>query len=103
MFGPLSFPSSSKATKNTISFDDSEYNRTECILCDVTFDLPNQQSELLTHVFEAHRLVIADVPFIASLSKYVNSILSFLYMFKLKFNSCWLYKYQADFRIYVFC
>lgn len=72
MFGPLSFPSSSKATKLTISFDDLENNTTKCILCDIIYDLPNQQNELLTHIFEVHRLVIADVPFIASLSKYIS-------------------------------
>lgn len=72
MFGPLSFPSSSKAKKLTVSFDESENNTTECILCDVMFDLPSQQHELLTHIFEVHKLVIADVPFIASLSKYIN-------------------------------
>lgn len=67
MFGPLSFPSSITNTK-CIPFD-FDNPVTECILCDLKFELPKQQDELLSHIFNIHKLVIADVPLIASLSR----------------------------------
>ncbi|XP_011868388.1 PREDICTED: zinc finger protein 277 isoform X2 [Vollenhovia emeryi] len=45
---------------------------TKCPLCDRRFVLPTTEQDFLTHLFEAHRLVIADVWKIASLRSYVH-------------------------------
>ncbi|XP_077256045.1 zinc finger protein 277 [Temnothorax americanus] len=45
---------------------------TKCLLCDRTFVLPTNETDFLTHLFKAHRLVIADVWKIANLRSYVH-------------------------------
>uniref|UniRef100_A0A1B6FTR1 C2H2-type domain-containing protein n=1 Tax=Cuerna arida TaxID=1464854 RepID=A0A1B6FTR1_9HEMI len=68
MFGPLSFPS----YKNDLKCIPCESTPvvTTCCLCERKFNLELQQDEFLQHIFDIHRLVIADVPLIASLEKY---------------------------------
>ncbi|XP_018399588.1 PREDICTED: zinc finger protein 277 [Cyphomyrmex costatus] len=45
---------------------------TKCLLCDCTFVLPTNETDLLIHLFKVHRLVIADVWKIANLRSYVH-------------------------------
>ncbi|XP_018045117.1 PREDICTED: zinc finger protein 277 [Atta colombica] len=45
---------------------------TKCLLCDCIFILPTNETDLLTHLFKVHRLVIADVWKIANLRSYVH-------------------------------
>ncbi|KAL0106729.1 hypothetical protein PUN28_015342 [Cardiocondyla obscurior] len=45
---------------------------TKCLLCECTFILPTNETDFLTHLFKAHRLVIADVWKIANLRSYVH-------------------------------
>lgn len=52
-----------------IGLDDKPCD-TKCLLCDCTFILPTNETDFLTHLFKAHRLVIADVTKIASLRRY---------------------------------
>ncbi|XP_060818823.1 zinc finger protein 277 [Bombus pascuorum] len=54
-----------------IGLDDKPYN-TKCVLCDEKFVLPKNEKELLSHLFEKHRLVIGDVWNIASLKSYIH-------------------------------
>lgn len=72
MFGPLSFPTyeSSKCKSQFVGLDDDPQD-TKCLLCEVSFPLPNDQKKMLTHIFEEHRLVIGDVEKIASLKSYI--------------------------------
>ena len=44
-----------------------------CLLCDEqTFKIPSEQNELLTHLLEVHRLVIADVNLISDMPAYIQ-------------------------------
>ncbi|XP_003490408.2 zinc finger protein 277 [Bombus impatiens] len=54
-----------------VGLDDKPYN-TKCVLCDEKFVLPKNEKELLSHLFEKHRLVIGDVWNIASLKSYIH-------------------------------
>lgn len=40
-----------------------------CLLCEAKYNLALQQEDFLQHIFDCHKLVIADVPLIASLQK----------------------------------
>ncbi|XP_046609624.1 zinc finger protein 277 isoform X1 [Neodiprion virginianus] len=73
MFGPLNFPTcnSSKCKSQFIELDDRPQN-TRCLLCEETYLLPNNQQQMLTHIFTQHRLVIGDVEKIASLKSYIH-------------------------------
>ncbi|XP_029178018.1 zinc finger protein 277 [Nylanderia fulva] len=51
---------------------DNKPDDTKCLLCDCTFVLPTNETDFLTHLFKAHRLVIADVTKIASLQSYIH-------------------------------
>lgn len=57
-----------------VSLDDKPCD-TRCPLCDCTFVLPTNETDFLTHLFQAHRLVIADVWKIANLRRYDGPIL----------------------------
>lgn len=52
-----------------VGLDDKPY-ATKCPLCDVKFMLPENEKDLLTHLFKIHRLVIGDVWNIASLKRF---------------------------------
>lgn len=67
MFGPLSFPSPMIDSKN-VPFQ-SESIISACFLCEAKYNLTLQQEDFLQHIFDSHKLVIADVPLIASLQK----------------------------------
>ncbi|XP_053982205.1 zinc finger protein 277 isoform X2 [Hylaeus volcanicus] len=54
-----------------VGLDDKPY-ATKCLLCDIKFVLPENEKQLLTHLFEEHRLVIGDVCNIASLKSYIH-------------------------------
>ncbi|XP_012062275.1 PREDICTED: zinc finger protein 277 [Atta cephalotes] len=54
-----------------VSLDDKPCD-TKCLLCDCIFVLPTNETDLLTHLFKVHRLVIADVWKIANLRSYVH-------------------------------
>nr|XP_031840182.1 zinc finger protein 277 isoform X2 [Nomia melanderi] len=54
-----------------IGLDDKPY-ATKCLLCDIKFVLPDNEKDLLTHLFKEHRLVIGDIWNIASLKSYVH-------------------------------
>lgn len=70
MFGPLNFPTheSSKYKSQFTGLDD-EPEEIKCFLCDAGFTLPNNQKDMLTHIFKEHRLVIGDVEKISSLKR----------------------------------
>lgn len=51
-----------------IDLDDEPMNTT-CMLCDSIFVLPTSEKNFLTHLFDKHYLVIADVDKIASLKR----------------------------------
>ncbi|XP_054275108.1 zinc finger protein 277-like [Macrosteles quadrilineatus] len=70
MFGPLSFPSPRKDVKD-ISTENSSSVST-CLLCERKFNLVLQQDDFLQHIFDSHKLVIADVPLVANLERYVS-------------------------------
>ncbi|XP_015431962.1 PREDICTED: zinc finger protein 277 [Dufourea novaeangliae] len=44
----------------------------KCLLCDIKFLLPNNEKDLLNHLFKEHRLIIGDVWNIASLKSYIR-------------------------------
>lgn len=67
MFGPLSFPSPRKDVKD-ISTENSSSVST-CLLCERKFNLVLQQDDFLQHIFDSHKLVIADVPLVANLER----------------------------------
>ncbi|XP_076647036.1 zinc finger protein 277 [Halictus rubicundus] len=54
-----------------VGLDEKPY-ATKCLLCDITFVLPNNEKDLLTHLFKEHRLVIGDVGSIANLRSYIH-------------------------------
>uniref|UniRef100_A0A1B6CPI2 C2H2-type domain-containing protein n=1 Tax=Clastoptera arizonana TaxID=38151 RepID=A0A1B6CPI2_9HEMI len=70
MFGPLCF-SNCKQINNSICFENNNIV-TECILCNLKFEIVKQQDKLLSHIFNDHQLVIADVSCIANLHSYLN-------------------------------
>ncbi|KAK0181496.1 hypothetical protein PV327_003775 [Microctonus hyperodae] len=45
---------------------------TQCLLCDLKFNLPTNEKQFLSHLFKNHRLIIGDVWKIASLQSYVH-------------------------------
>lgn len=77
MFGPLEFPPEAadngpiKSTNVDNLLPNNEGNVC-CVLCDNSYDLPKEKDTLLAHIFEIHKLVIADVPLIPNLSKYLS-------------------------------
>nr|XP_012146711.1 PREDICTED: zinc finger protein 277 [Megachile rotundata]XP_012146712.1 PREDICTED: zinc finger protein 277 [Megachile rotundata]XP_012146713.1 PREDICTED: zinc finger protein 277 [Megachile rotundata]XP_012146714.1 PREDICTED: zinc finger protein 277 [Megachile rotundata] len=54
-----------------IGLDDKPY-ATKCLLCSLKFVLPQNEEDLLIHLFKEHRLVIGDVWKIASLKSYIH-------------------------------
>lgn len=70
MFGPLSFPDyeSSKCKSQFVGIDDDPLD-TQCLLCEASYILPDDQKNMLTHFFQEHRLVIGDVDKIMSLKR----------------------------------
>lgn len=56
MFGPLTFPSSSKPS-DTFQFDWLTDEDVPCMLCDLTFVIPRDSAALHQHLFAEHRLV----------------------------------------------
>ncbi|XP_029053222.1 zinc finger protein 277 [Osmia bicornis bicornis] len=54
-----------------VGLDDKPY-ATKCLLCNLKFVLPQNEEDLLIHLFEEHRLVIGDVWKIASLKSYIH-------------------------------
>ncbi|XP_012268924.2 zinc finger protein 277 [Athalia rosae] len=74
MFGPLTFPafeSSSKCKSQFVGLDDDP-QETKCFLCEASYVLPDNQKEMLTHIFNEHRVVIGDVEKISSLKSYIH-------------------------------
>lgn len=67
MFGPLSFPSSRTDFK-CIPFENTT-TISDCLLCERQFNVSLQENEFLQHLFDAHKLVLGDVPLIANLDK----------------------------------
>lgn len=67
MFGPLNF-SSPKRDLNRVPFENTA-QVSSCLLCESKFNLALQQDDFLQHLFDDHRLVVADVPLIAILEK----------------------------------
>lgn len=68
-FGPLTLHQ--KIDKPTI-FKSDEPQECSCVLCDEKYVLPENEKQLLTHIFMEHRLVIADVNQIADLVDYLR-------------------------------
>lgn len=56
-----------------VGLDDKPY-ATKCLLCNLKFVLPQNEEDLLIHLFEEHRLVIGDVWKIASLKRFESII-----------------------------
>lgn len=54
-----------------VGLDNQAYD-TKCLLCDAKYILPENEKDLLTHLFKEHRLVIGDVWNIASLKSYIH-------------------------------
>lgn len=52
-----------------VGIDNKPYP-TKCLLCDLKFVLPENEKDLLTHLFKEHRLIIGDVWKIASLKRF---------------------------------
>ncbi|CAK9825364.1 Zinc finger protein 277 [Anthophora retusa] len=50
---------------------DNKPSATKCLLCDIKFTLPENEKDLLTHLFKEHRFIIGDVWKIASLRSYI--------------------------------
>lgn len=67
MFGPLNF-SSPKRDLKSVPFENTA-QVSSCLLCESKFNLALQQDVFLQHLFDDHRLVVADVPLIAILEK----------------------------------
>lgn len=68
-FGPLTLH---QKKENPSIFKSEEIVDCLCVLCDQNFSLPEQEKQLLTHLFMVHRLVIADVNQIADLKEYLR-------------------------------
>ncbi|KAH0539277.1 zinc finger protein 277 isoform X1 [Cotesia glomerata] len=51
---------------------DNDPGESECLFCDLSFILPTNEKDYLSHLFEKHRLVIGDVKKIASLRSYAH-------------------------------
>lgn len=66
-----------------VGLDDKPYN-TKCVLCDEKFVLPKNEKELLSHLFEKHRLVIGDVWNIASLKRFTIDLFEIIYFIVIK-------------------
>ncbi|KOC69728.1 Zinc finger protein 277, partial [Habropoda laboriosa] len=54
-----------------VGIDNKPY-AAKCLLCDVKFTLPENEKDLLTHLFKEHRLIIGDTWKIASLKSYIH-------------------------------
>lgn len=67
MFGPLEFSPQIKKTSN--KNEKIEEDETSCLLCSSIFNLPSEKDLCLGHIFECHKLVIADVHQIGNLKK----------------------------------
>ncbi|XP_026477600.1 zinc finger protein 277-like [Ctenocephalides felis] len=65
-FGPLNISEYLKSI--TLDNDD----KCSCILCDMIFTLPLEQTAMLTHFYVSHRLVISDVHLIPDLKAYIE-------------------------------
>ncbi|KAL1130611.1 hypothetical protein AAG570_011853 [Ranatra chinensis] len=71
MFGPLEFDNGElRSTPGCPANDD--WKDVECILCDKGYHFPDQRQQLLEHIFQDHRLVIADVDDIPDLPSYLT-------------------------------
>ncbi|CAH1395147.1 unnamed protein product [Nezara viridula] len=70
MFGPLEF----SPTVKEISDQYGKIERYEvgCLLCSSTFNFPSEKDVCLGHIFESHKIIIADVHQIGNLKKYLE-------------------------------
>lgn len=71
MFGPLEFPYESKQSisNEVVNVLPNTGEIVICILCDKEYKCPNEKDSLLGHIFEEHKIVIADVHLISNLPK----------------------------------
>lgn len=69
MFGPLNFASQKRDFKYVGLPFENTVQVSSCLLCESKFNLALQQDDFLQHLFDDHRLVVADVPLIAILEK----------------------------------
>jgi len=68
---PLLLPDNPRTSQDDSSF--SLKQESGCLLCDdAKFTLPNEQPSLLTHLFNAHKMVIGEVDLIADLPAYMT-------------------------------
>lgn len=74
MFGPLEFPYESKQSisNEVVNVLPNTGEIVICILCDKEYKCPNEKDSLLGHIFEEHKIVIADVHLISNLPKYIE-------------------------------
>ncbi|XP_047032225.1 zinc finger protein 277 [Helicoverpa zea] len=68
-FGPLTLH---QKDENPSIFKSEELSECSCVLCEEKFTLPDNEKQLLTHLFMEHRLVIADVNQIVDLKEYLR-------------------------------
>ncbi|KAK0081599.1 hypothetical protein PV326_007603 [Microctonus aethiopoides] len=54
-----------------VGLEDDSFD-TQCLLCDIKFNLPTNEKQFLSHLFKNHRLIIGDVWKIASLPSYIH-------------------------------